>query len=70
ILKNPVKYIGEGFMVGLFAEASGIAKMVTAVSCAKVSQLTVIIGGNFGNYGCNRRTCGYQSFEMNKLRVF
>ncbi|UZO22244.1 uncharacterized protein OCT59_014611 [Rhizophagus irregularis] len=55
-------------MVGLFAEASGIAKMVTAVSCAKVSQLTVIIGGNFGNYGCNRRTCGYQSFEMNKLR--
>ncbi|PKY60574.1 hypothetical protein RhiirA4_484430 [Rhizophagus irregularis] len=45
-----------GFMVGSFAEAGGItkdgAKMVTAVSCAKVPKLTVIIGGSFGNYGC------------------
>ncbi|CAB5187660.1 unnamed protein product [Rhizophagus irregularis] len=31
-------------MVGSSAEASGIAKMVIAVSCAKVPQLTVIIG--------------------------
>ncbi|CAB4462272.1 methylcrotonoyl-CoA carboxylase beta chain, mitochondrial-like protein [Rhizophagus irregularis] len=50
-----------GFMVGSSAEAGGIAKngakMVTAVSCAKVPKLTVIIGGSFGagNYGmCGR----------------
>ncbi|RIA82224.1 acetyl/propionyl-CoA carboxylase, beta chain [Glomus cerebriforme] len=50
-----------GFMVGSSAEAGGIAKngakMVTAVSCAKVPKLSVIIGGSFGagNYGmCGR----------------
>jgi 3-methylcrotonyl-CoA carboxylase beta subunit len=50
-----------GFMVGQKYEAGGIAKdgakMVTAVSCAKVPKLTVIIGGSFGagNYGmCGR----------------
>jgi len=50
-----------GFMVGKKYEASGIAKdgakMVTAVSCARVPKLTVIIGGSFGagNYGmCGR----------------
>jgi 3-methylcrotonyl-CoA carboxylase beta subunit len=50
-----------GFMVGRKYEAGGIArdgaKMVTAVSCAKVPKLTVIIGGSFGagNYGmCGR----------------
>ena len=50
-----------GFMVGQKYEASGIAKngakMVTAVSCAKVPKFTVIIGGSFGagNYGmCGR----------------
>lgn len=50
-----------GFMVGASAEAAGIAKhgakMVTAVSCAKVPKITVIIGGSFGagNYGmCGR----------------
>ena len=50
-----------GFMVGKKYEAGGIArdgaKMVTAVSCAKVPKLTVIIGGSFGagNYGmCGR----------------
>jgi 3-methylcrotonyl-CoA carboxylase beta subunit len=48
-------------MVGSSAEAGGIAKngakMVTAVSCAKVPKLSVIIGGSFGagNYGmCGR----------------
>lgn len=51
----------SGFMVGKNFEHGGIAKdgakMVTAVSCAKVPKLTVIIGGSFGagNYGmCGR----------------
>ncbi|WP_281646311.1 carboxyl transferase domain-containing protein [Parendozoicomonas sp. Alg238-R29] len=50
-----------GFMVGARYEAGGIAKhgakLVNAVSCAKVPKLTVIIGGSFGagNYGmCGR----------------
>lgn len=50
-----------GFMVGSSAEAGGIAKngakMVTAVACAKVPKLTLLIGGSFGagNYGmCGR----------------
>jgi len=50
-----------GFMVGKKYESTGIArdgaKMVTAVSCAKVPKFTVIIGGSFGagNYGmCGR----------------
>ncbi len=50
-----------GFMVGEKYESEGIAKhgakMVNAVSCAKVPKLTVIIGGSFGagNYGmCGR----------------
>ncbi len=50
-----------GFMVGKKYESGGIAKdgakMVTAVSCAKVPKFTVIIGGSFGagNYGmCGR----------------
>jgi 3-methylcrotonyl-CoA carboxylase beta subunit len=50
-----------GFMVGRKAETEGIAragaKMVTAVACAAVPKLTVVIGGSFGagNYGmCGR----------------
>jgi 3-methylcrotonyl-CoA carboxylase beta subunit len=50
-----------GFMVGRKYEHGGIAKdgakMVTAVSCAAVPKLTVIVGGSFGagNYGmCGR----------------
>jgi 3-methylcrotonyl-CoA carboxylase beta subunit len=50
-----------GFMVGKKYETGGIAKdgakMVTAVSCAKVPKFTVLIGGSFGagNYGmCGR----------------
>ena len=50
-----------GFMVGKKYENSGIArdgaKMVTAVSCARVPKFTVIIGGSYGagNYGmCGR----------------
>lgn len=50
-----------GFMVGREVESSGIArngaKMVTAVACAKVPRITLIIGGSHGagNYGmCGR----------------
>uniref|UniRef100_UPI0035656ACC carboxyl transferase domain-containing protein n=2 Tax=Litorivivens sp. TaxID=2020868 RepID=UPI0035656ACC len=50
-----------GFMVGKQYETGGIAKhgakMVTAVACAQVPKLTVLIGGSFGagNYGmCGR----------------
>ncbi|MDQ3454382.1 MAG: methylcrotonoyl-CoA carboxylase [Actinomycetota bacterium] len=50
-----------GFMVGREYESGGIAKhgakMVTAVACARVPKLTVIIGGSFGagNYSmCGR----------------
>ncbi len=50
-----------GFMVGREVEAGGIArngaKLVTAVACAKVPRITLIIGGSHGagNYGmCGR----------------
>ena len=50
-----------GFMVGTDAERGGIAKhsakLVYAVSCARVPRFTVIIGGSYGagNYGmCGR----------------
>ena len=50
-----------GFMVGSKYESEGIAKhgakLVTAVSCAQVPKLTVIVGGSFGagNYAmCGR----------------
>merc|ERR1711920_80643 len=50
-----------GFMVGREAEAGGIAKngakMVTAVACANVPKITVLVGGSYGagNYGmCGR----------------
>ncbi len=51
----------SGFMVGRDYEAGGIAKhgakMVTAVACARVPKLTVIIGGSFGagNYSMSGR---------------
>jgi len=53
-----------GFMVGRRYEAEGIAKhgakMVTAVACAAVPKLTVIIGGSFGagNYAMCGRAFG------------
>ena len=50
-----------GFMVGREYEAGGIAKdgakMVTAVACAQVPKVTLIVGGSYGagNYGmCGR----------------
>jgi 3-methylcrotonyl-CoA carboxylase beta subunit len=54
----------SGFMVGRDYEAGGIAKdgakLVTAVSCASVPKLTVIVGGSFGagNYGMCGRAYG------------
>ncbi len=53
-----------GFMVGQKYESGGIAKdgakMVTAVSCARVPKFTIIIGGSFGagNYGMCGRAFG------------
>ena len=53
-----------GFMVGRKYEAGGIAKdgakMVTALSCAAVPKITVIVGGSFGagNYGMCGRAFG------------
>uniref|UniRef100_A0A915CGA6 Probable methylcrotonoyl-CoA carboxylase beta chain, mitochondrial n=2 Tax=Parascaris univalens TaxID=6257 RepID=A0A915CGA6_PARUN len=51
----------SGFMVGRDAEAGGIAKhgakLVTAVSCARVPKITLIVGGSYGagNFGmCGR----------------
>ena len=51
----------SGFMVGQKYEAGGIAKdgakMVTAVACAQVPKITLIVGGSYGagNYGmCGR----------------
>lgn len=51
----------SGFMVGKDYEAGGIAKdgakMVTAVACANVPKITVVIGGSYGagNYAmCGR----------------
>ena len=48
-------------MVGKDAESGGIAKngakMVTAVACAQVPKVTVVVGGSYGagNYGmCGR----------------
>jgi 3-methylcrotonyl-CoA carboxylase beta subunit len=53
-----------GFMVGRDYEAGGIAKdgakMVTAVACAQVPKVTLIIGGSYGagNYGMCGRAYG------------
>jgi 3-methylcrotonyl-CoA carboxylase beta subunit len=53
-----------GFMVGSKYEAGGIAKdgakLVTAVSCARVPKITLVIGGSFGagNYGMCGRAFG------------
>ncbi|KAA2238042.1 carboxyl transferase domain-containing protein [Salinarimonas soli] len=51
----------SGFMVGRQYEAGGIAKdgakLVTAVACAQVPKVTLLVGGSFGagNYGmCGR----------------
>ena len=64
--KTPLLFLQNitGFMVGKKYENAGIAKdgakLVTAVSCARVPKLTVIIGGSFGagNYGMCGRAFG------------
>jgi 3-methylcrotonyl-CoA carboxylase beta subunit len=54
----------SGFMVGQRYEAGGIAKdgakLVTAVACANVPKITLIVGGSFGagNYGMGGRAYG------------
>ncbi|CAK8685505.1 unnamed protein product [Clavelina lepadiformis] len=59
-----------GFMVGKDAEAGGIAKdgakMVTAVACANVPKITIIIGGSYGagNYGMCGRSYGPRFLYM------
>lgn len=53
-----------GFMVGKKYESQGIAKdgakMVAAVSCAKVPKITIVVGGSFGagNYAMCGRAFG------------
>jgi 3-methylcrotonyl-CoA carboxylase beta subunit len=53
-----------GFMVGREYEAGGIAKdgakLVTAVACAQVPKITVVVGGSYGagNYGMCGRAYG------------
>lgn len=62
--------MSAGFMVGRDAEAGGIAKhgakMVTAVACAQVPKLTLIVGGSFGagNYGMCGRAYGPRFLYM------
>ena len=59
-----------GFMVGKDFERRGIAKdgakLITAVACARVPKLTVIIGGSFGagNYGMAGRAYGPRMLWM------
>lgn len=60
-----------GFMIGKRYENEGIAKngakLVTAVACAKVPKITVVVGGSYGagNYGM----CG-RSFSPNFLYLW
>ncbi|MGH8306102.1 MAG: carboxyl transferase domain-containing protein, partial [Steroidobacteraceae bacterium] len=65
-----------GFMVGRRAEAGGIAKdgakLVTAVACARVPKLTVIIGGSYGagNYAmCGRAYQPRLLFQWPNARI-
>ncbi|HUA89100.1 MAG TPA: carboxyl transferase domain-containing protein, partial [Steroidobacteraceae bacterium] len=65
-----------GFMVGKRAEAGGIAKdgakLVTAVACARVPKLTVIIGGSYGagNYAmCGRAYSPRFLFQWPNARI-
>src|SRR5579872_4645295 len=65
-----------GFMVGRRAEAGGIAKdgakLVTAVACAPVPKLTVIVGGSYGagNYAmCGRAYAPRLLFQWPNARI-
>jgi 3-methylcrotonyl-CoA carboxylase beta subunit len=63
-------------MVGQRYEAGGIAKdgakLVTAVACANVPKITLIVGGSFGagNYGmCGRAYCPRFLFMWPNARI-
>jgi acetyl-CoA carboxylase carboxyltransferase component len=65
-----------GFMVGKEYETGGIArdgaKLVTAVACAEVPKLTVVVGGSFGagNYGmCGRAYAPRQLWMWPNARI-
>jgi 3-methylcrotonyl-CoA carboxylase beta subunit len=65
-----------GFMVGRRAEATGIAKdgakLVTAVACAAVPKLTLVIGGSYGagNYAmCGRAYSPRFLFQWPNARI-
>ena len=65
-----------GFMVGRDYEAGGIAKdgakMVTAVACANVPKVTLVVGGSYGagNYGmCGRAYSPRFMFTWPNARV-
>merc|ERR1719357_173190 len=70
--KIPIIFLQNitGFMVGRDAEAGGIAKhgakLVTAVACAAVPKLTLLIGGSYGagNYGMCGRAYGPRFLYM------
>jgi len=70
------KFINIGFMVGRDAELGGIAKngakMVTAVACAQVPKITVIIGGSYGagNYGIFSFFSYFNIFFLKKEKEF
>ena len=64
----------SGFMVGRKYEAGGIAKdgakLVTAVACAQVPKITLMVGGSFGagNYGmCGRAYSPALSLHLAEL---
>lgn len=66
----------SGFMVGRKYESGGIAKdgakMVTAVACARVPKITLVIGGSFGagNYGmCGRAYSPRFMFSWPNTRI-
>lgn len=62
-------------MVGREYEAGGIAKdgakMVTAVACANVPKITVIVGGSYGagNYGMCGRAYRYAGGEAVRRHI-
>ena len=64
-----------GFMVGRDTESDGIAKdgakMVTAVACAQVPKITVIVGGSYGagNYGMWGRATARVSCSPGRTRA-
>ncbi|KAM6540754.1 hypothetical protein CsatB_005201 [Cannabis sativa] len=61
----------NGFMVGSRSEAGGIAKagakLVMAVSCAKIPKVTIIVGGSYG--AGNYAMCG-RAYSPNFLFVW